>query len=172
MKTKRAKVSVRPPSAQTGTPSRARTRGRLVTEADEQARFFALVQWLGPEWARGVTYATLNGVALHPRVAAKVRAQGLVAGIPDIIVDIPAGGRHGLRVELKRRDGGKGMSDEQLAYQAAAQRLGFRVVQCNGSAAAWLEWLEWVDEAARELGWTRPLENVLRAAREEAGNGR
>lgn len=172
MKAKRKRVEVQGPKCpNAGAHTRVRARAP-VTEADEQARFFALVQWLGPAWARGLTYATLNGVALHPRVAAKVRAQGLVAGIPDIIVDIPAGSLHGLRIELKRADGGKGMSLEQVRYQAAAERLGFSVVQANGSAAAWLLWLEWVDDAAREHGLQRPLQGVMDTARAEVERGR
>lgn len=172
MKAKRERVKVQGPKCpNAGAHTRVRARAS-VTEADEQARFFALVQWLGPAWARGLTYATLNGVALHPRVAAKVRAQGLVAGIPDIIVDIPAAGRHGLRIELKRADGGKGMSEAQREYQAAAEAVGFRVVQSDGAAAAWVEWLEWVERAADELGRPGPLPRVLEMAREEVGRGR
>jgi len=46
-----------------------------------------------------------NGGARHIAVAAKLRAEGVRAGVPDIFLPVPRGSAHGLYIELKRKGG-------------------------------------------------------------------
>lgn len=81
-----------------------RARDLAPLEAEEQATYF---EW----WAifarahrlpEQLCFAVPNGGHRHPAVAAKLKAQGVRAGVPDVHLDIPAGGFHGLRLEFKR----------------------------------------------------------------------
>lgn len=65
----------------------------------------ALFQWA--ELNRGLfpelewMHAVPNGGARHPAVAVKLKKEGVKAGVVDIFLDVPRGGFHGFRAELK-----------------------------------------------------------------------
>lgn len=69
-----------------------------MTEDQEQMLF---VQWFRRQHPHHRIFAIPNGGARHPAVAAKLKATGTVAGVPDLYV--PA--LH-LWVEMKRQKGG------------------------------------------------------------------
>jgi hypothetical protein len=62
-----------------------------------------------PEWA--MIFAIPNGGHRHPAVAAKLKAEGLQAGLPDLCLPIARHSRHSLWLELKV--GKNGLSDAQ-----------------------------------------------------------
>lgn len=83
--------------------------------------------------------AVPNGGDRHPVVAAKLKAEGVRRGYPDLLLDVARGGWHGLRIELKRRKGGR-LSEHQEDWHRRLWSQGYKVVVCRG----------W-EEAAAEL---------------------
>jgi hypothetical protein len=80
-------------------------------EHTEQVRFFELVDLYIPRYPElKNVYANPNGSLRNLIVAKKLKAEGVRPGVPDIIVDVARHGYHGLRIEMKRSDGGKGLS--------------------------------------------------------------
>lgn len=89
-------------------------------------------------------HSTLNGAPLSKSVAARLKAEGLVAGVPDMFLDVPRGCYHGLRLELKvpRIQGSRGeytttqagkLSEEQDAWLTHYHEQGY----CARVAYGW-----------------------------------
>lgn len=106
------------------------------TEHQEQCRVF--------EWARSnstkhpelaLLHASLNGVKLSPGSAKKAKDAGMLSGIPDIFLPIPKNGKHGLFIELKRKNGGV-TSENQKKILAILNQLGYDACVCKGAEEA------------------------------------
>lgn len=80
-------------------------------------------------------FAIPNGGKRSLRTAARLKKEGVTAGIPDIFLAAPSGGRHGLFIELKRKDRGK-VSTFQKASMAALEAAGYACVVAYGWEAA------------------------------------
>ena len=111
-------------------------KSRTPREDEEQSALF--------EWARMQSgkYPELellhhipNGGSRNKAEAAKLKRQGVKAGVPDICLPIARGGSHGLYIELKRQRGGK-VSPEQLNWLLALTEQGYTAVICTGWEAA------------------------------------
>ena len=50
-------------------------------------------------------HAIPNGGQRHPAVAAKLKAEGVTPGIPDLMLTIPVAPYHGMFIEMKSRGG-------------------------------------------------------------------
>lgn len=68
---------------------------------------------------------------------ANLKAEGVRQGVADTFLPYPAGGWHGLYIEMKKpterpkREGSKGgLSDEQIAFREYAQRNGYGWAVC------------------------------------------
>lgn len=74
----------------------------MIHREDAEAK--ALIQWadLVPIIAGRLVHVP-NGGRRNPREAGRLKAMGVRAGYPDFLLDVPHGGRHGLRLELKAR---------------------------------------------------------------------
>ena len=92
------------------------------------------------EWAAAMTYTypelrwlyhVPNGGSRGTAEAGRFKAMGVKSGIPDVALDIPRGGFHGLRVEMKRTKGGK-LSDAQREWIDHYNAIGYRAVVCHG----------------------------------------
>ena len=109
----------------------------------ESAEQVALFRWAA--YASGThpelknLYHVPNGGTRDRREAHNLRLQGVKSGVPDICLDWPGSGYHGLRIELKRTKGGR-LSDDQKDWLERLNRAGYRAVVCYG----------W-DEARREI---------------------
>lgn len=69
-----------------------------------------------------------NGGSRHKVEAARLKASGVKAGYPDLILDVPRQGYNGLRIEMKY---GKGRcSPEQLIWHERLRSQGYRVTVC------------------------------------------
>lgn len=79
-------------------------------------------------------FAVPNGGDRHPAVAAKLKAEGVKAGVPDYFLLVPRGGYHGLALELKTQTGSA--SREQKAWISELTRHGYKAVVCRGWGAA------------------------------------
>lgn len=104
----------------------------VATESDEQKSLF--------EWAEigsrqryelGLMFAIPNGSHKSIATAMRFKAEGLKAGVPDILLPVARGGFHGLFIELKRVEGGK-LSAEQGEWRAALLCEGYQSVVCKG----------------------------------------
>lgn len=105
---------------------------RAPSEHQEQR---ALIEWA--DFARhngepiGWDLAAIpNGGARHPAVAAKLKAEGVRAGMPDLMLMIAVGGYHGLFIELKAAGGS--LRTSQRARLERLQLRGYRAVCCRG----------------------------------------
>jgi hypothetical protein len=91
---------------------------KVPTEHQEQV---ALMQWAtlhatkypDLKWL----YAVPNGARTSMSTAKKLKAEGLRKGYPDIGLDVARGGFYGLRIEMKRRKGGR-VSPEQAEWMS------------------------------------------------------
>lgn len=127
---------------------RAKSKGVLACEADEQAALFG--------WARsmeryhpglGMMFSTLNGVKLSIGQARKLKAQGHRRGIPDVWLPVPGRhGHHGLVIELKV--GRNTPTPEQEDYIDQLNKYGYMARICRG-------WIEAAGLIAAYLGLPR-----------------
>lgn len=105
------------------------------TESVEQQQLFA--------WARLQSGAcpeleymhhVPNGGLRNKAVAAKLKAEGVKSGVPDICLPVPRTGHHGLYFEMKRR--GEKESDEQKRWLAFLNKQGYKTATCHGCEEA------------------------------------
>jgi len=81
-------------------------------------------------------FAVPNGGARSKRVAVKLKAEGVLAGVSDLFVSEPRGEFHGLYLEMKRTVGGSTSAKQRWFLKRAAAR-GYKTVVCDkGSLAA------------------------------------
>jgi hypothetical protein len=111
-----------------------------ATEHDEQV---ALIRWVDLRAqqcpALQLLFAIPNGGQRDVRVAAKLQAEGVRPGVPDLCLPVARHGQHGLYIELKRRASRMGRGRVRPAQQWWHDRLrleGYRVVVCEGWDAA------------------------------------
>lgn len=80
-------------------------------------------------------YAVPNaGAGAQKGQAGKMKAEGVMSGVPDISLDVARGGFHGLRIELKAPGGT--ISKEQRSWIEKLNRHGYRAIVCVGWEAA------------------------------------
>lgn len=109
---------------------------RFLDCAQEWQEAEALIRWVDFNGVRlypelEFFYAVPNGGFRHKAVAAKMKAQGVRAGVLDFNLDVARGSYHGLRIELKRHVGGS-VSDAQKAWIAWFTMQGYLAVVCRG----------------------------------------
>jgi hypothetical protein len=79
-------------------------------------------------------FAIPNGGARHPATAAKLQAEGVAPGVPDLCLPVPRGPYHGWYGELKRRKGGR-VAPVQAEWHTALTARGYKVDVCYGADA-------------------------------------
>ena len=84
--------------------------------------------------ALALLYAVPNGARTGRRQAGRLKAEGMLAGVPDLFLPFPRAGKPGLYVEMKTATGT--LSRDQRAVTAALARLGYGVVVAKGFEAA------------------------------------
>jgi hypothetical protein len=108
---------------------------------DESQRQQALIKWWGfAHKKHGVAEAQLlaipNGGARNIITGARLKKEGVRRGIPDLFLAVPAGGHHGLFIEMKTPSGK--LSAEQDNRMAELFSAGYEcVVCCSFDAAKW-----------------------------------
>ncbi|MEA5151993.1 MAG: VRR-NUC domain-containing protein [Oscillospiraceae bacterium] len=117
-------------------------------EGEEQATLFS--------WAhmRGYLYPELelmfhipNGGKRGKAEAARFRAEGVKAGVPDICLPVARGGYNGLFIELKRCTGGRVSSDQSI-WIDRLETEGYRALVCHG----WQEAAQAIEDYLRGGG--------------------
>ena len=109
----------------------------IPLESDEQSWLFQWAQDMAVlKWTElALMYHIPNGGSRNKVEAARLKAQGVKKGVPDIFLPVARGGYHGLYIEMKRRKGSV-VSQEQKEYIAALIAQGYRVEVCKGFHAA------------------------------------
>ena len=102
------------------------------TEHQEQAD---LIKWAEAQ-AGGVEalrylVAIPNGGARHIHTAVNLKAEGVRAGFPDLILAWPIAPYYVLFIEMKRTKGGK-LSDDQRGWLQGLQKRGYACAVCKG----------------------------------------
>ena len=83
---------------------------------------------------RGRLFAIPNGGHRHPAVAAKLRAEGVRPGVPDLMLPVARCGFHGLFIEMKA-DKGKVRGNQQ-DWHEYLDAQGYLVAVCFNPEAA------------------------------------
>ena len=79
-------------------------------------------------------HAVPNGGARDARVGARMKAEGVKRGVPDVFLDVARGPYHGLRIEMKY--GKNKPTKEQIEYMHFLAGQGYRVHVRYSAAAA------------------------------------
>lgn len=101
-------------------------------EGNEQKTLFT---WLGLQWpaAAKVAFHVPNGGHRLKSVAAKLKAQGVKAGVSDILLMMARGGYFGLIIEFKATPPNDApVSPSQHAFQVATEQQGYLSIVCRG----------------------------------------
>ena len=103
----------------------------------EHAEQVALVRWFDLQYPamRGRLAAVPNGGDRHPVVAAKLKAEGVRKGYPDLQLLAARQGYHGLLIELKRVKGGR-IEPEQAEWLDWLNQQGYMAIVCRGAEEA------------------------------------
>lgn len=106
-----------------------------TTEHDEQA---AVIEWAEAMRSRipelALLFAVPNGGYRHPATAARLKREGVRAGVPDLCLPVPRGKWHGLFIEMKA--GGNKPTPEQRDWLSLLTSQGYRAVVANGAEMA------------------------------------
>ena len=107
-----------------------------------------LMRWLKLQHpaAYALTFAVPNGANTSPRQGARMKAEGLKKGVPDLMMLYPRHGFHGLCLEYKTLKGRP--SKEQLEWLTALGDQGYRAVLCKGLDAAMAEINDYLKSSA------------------------
>lgn len=101
-------------------------------EAEEQKTLFewaAIMERQYPELR--FMYHVPNGGRRRTKEAMHLKAEGVRAGVPDIVLPTARGCFHGLYIELKRQKSGS-LSQDQKDYLDFLQKQGYCAVMCRG----------------------------------------
>ena len=103
----------------------------IPSEHAEQVQFFLMASYLLTADQYAVLWATPNGGLREKRTAAKLVAEGVKSGVPDVFFACPRGPYHGLFQEFKRRKEGR-VSDEQKQMLFRLADAGYKTEICRG----------------------------------------
>lgn len=131
--------------------ARAKKPSVCPEESQEQKALFKWWRVYSRHAPHLVMYHIPNGGRRDKITGARLKAEGVVAGVPDVFLASPRQGFHGLYIEMKRRKGGS-LESSQKDIIARLRQAGYRVEVCKG-------WLE-----AREV-----VENYLTGAMPQRG---
>ncbi len=117
---------------------------RAVSEHVEQAQLVARCRHL----RQGLlVFAIPNGGLRDKRTAARLRAEGVLAGVPDLLVAESRMGYHGMFIEMKAENQRRPSSVRpiQRRVHEMLRRRGYRVEVCYGVDDAWRKVLFYLD---------------------------
>ncbi len=117
------------------------------TEHDEQRDLFTWILMLPSGHLARLAFAVPNGARTSISVAKRLKAEGLRAGVPDIVLPVARGNCHGLMIEMKREGGhDSDLAANQRNWRDALAEQGFRVVVAFGFEQARTAILEYLNQ--------------------------
>lgn len=96
------------------------SQAQVIAWARRQINAYPELAWL---------FHVPNGGQRHAAVAAKLRSQGVKAGVPDLCLPVPRFGAHGLWIEMKTEIGR--VSAAQTDWITFLRSAGYRVEVCR-----------------------------------------
>lgn len=106
------------------------------TESQEQRAVFEVCTTLVHKYPElELLYHVPNGGKRDAVIGAKLKAEGVKAGVPDLVLPVARAGYHGLYIELKRQHGGR-LSGAQRDWCRNLTRQGYCVLVCRGANEA------------------------------------
>ena len=90
----------------------------------------ACVDYFRLRYPKGLIYAIPNGGQRNVIVAAKLKTEGVLSGVPDLHIPMAKNGFHGLYIELKNGKVGK-VSENQKTIMEKLQSEGYRCEVCR-----------------------------------------
>lgn len=119
--------------------SRGSTSGKAPTPTEHEEQAALITWWNMYAQARHMPNFLLmaipNGGRRTAVTGARLHAEGVRAGIPDLFLAVPTRQAHGLWIEMKRQHGGR-ISDAQKSSMAALEAQGYACTVCRGWAEA------------------------------------
>lgn len=101
----------------------------------EEVEQACLFRWAGYQMAAmpelGLLHAIPNGGKRGKAEAARMKAGGVKAGVPDMCLPVSRGTYHGLYIELKRQQGGR-VSEAQTWWLDKLRDQGYAAFVCYG----------------------------------------
>ncbi len=117
-----------------------------ISEHEEQVSLIEMCQLNERKYpGLELIYAIPNGGARHPAVAAKLKAEGVRPGVPDLCLPVKRGEYPGLYIEMKAMGGI--LSDNQKKWADALKKQGYAVTTCWGYDDAWETICEYMEGA-------------------------
>lgn len=104
-----------------------------ISEALKFVRWYRCASKAHPEL--GLIFHIPNGGARDIQTGARLKSEGVLAGMPDYCLPVPRGGFGALYIELKRIEGGQ-VSPKQSELFPRLKEAGNRVVIAKGWEAA------------------------------------
>jgi hypothetical protein len=94
-------------------------------KSDEHLAQSLLIQWFRVQYPLlgKCLFAIPNGGARHIGTAIKLKAEGVTAGVSDLFLIIPSNGKHGLFLEMKKKDGK--LQQNQKDFLLLAESMGY-----------------------------------------------
>lgn len=106
------------------------------TESQEQKTLFEICEIQKHKYPElAMLFHIPNGGKRDAVTAAKLKAEGVKPGVPDLFLPVPRGKYHGLFIELKRQSSGR-LSETQRNWCRDLTYQGYAVRVCKGAAAA------------------------------------
>ena len=101
-------------------------------EEEEQK---ALIQWTymmaNKYQGLDLIFAIPNGGSRNQIEARNLKLTGVKAGVPDLFLPVSRKGKHGLFIEMKRKEGGR-LSDYQKEWIQRLTEQGYQTAVCKG----------------------------------------
>lgn len=104
----------------------------VPTESNEQQTLFEWARRMEGKWPElRMMYHIPNEGRRTARNGARLKAEGLKSGVPDICLPVPRGEHHGLYIELKRRKNAR-VTTEQMEWIEGLVAQGYVAAICRG----------------------------------------
>lgn len=107
---------------------------QLAKSNTEHAHQVALFAWaasmFATYWELRLLFAIPNGGLRDKITAAKLKAEGVKAGVSDLFFPVPRGKWHGLFIEMKKP--GEKATPQQVQFITDMQKLGYAACVCVG----------------------------------------
>lgn len=135
------------PSSGTKRSSRSSSGAAKLAGPSEDTIQAQVIRWatlqagVYPELAR--LFHVPNGGQRHAAVAAKLKGQGVKAGVPDLFLPVPRYGRPGLWIEMKTATGT--LSKAQKDWGEFLEGAGYRVEVCRSFDQARIVLLDYLN---------------------------